>query len=135
MECSWCNLDTRRKEACPWIIPAARLVCHIPCGLGPTSGKLAFHDAYGGANPECEPAGPQVRAPPRIEITERAYISPPARRQPAHREPDRHAQVVAFGEAEHRHADRAVARGDRGGRHAVVLVAEHDRDRIGHADV
>src|SRR5262245_712533 len=101
MGCSCCNLDTRKGVAYPWIIPAARLVCHTLCVAEPTSRKLALDDVDGGANSQGKPTRSQVRAPRIVEISWRSYISSPTCGEPADREPDRHTQVEAFGEAEH----------------------------------
>ena len=60
-----------------------------------------------------KPARPQLAPPLLVEIAEPADRRPPARRQLAHRQRDRHAQVEALGESEHRHADCPVARRDR----------------------
>ena len=76
-----------------------------------------------------EPPRPQHPSPRVVEISEGADRLAPARRDPAHREPNRDPEVEALGEPEHRHADRPVARRDRGVGQPGVLVAERDRDR------
>ena len=139
-----CEVET---PTVAWIIPRLRVrtcrrtpACHATrhvanARVGTCLFKCPFEHADDAADPQREPARPQTGARRSARVAGRVYVSPPARREPAHRERDRDRQVEALGEPEHRHRDRAVARGDRGRRQPVVLVAEHHRERRRDVDV
>src|SRR5262245_46794568 len=97
--------------------------------------ERALEDADRTSDLEREPAGAQLAAALVLEIARAADRGPTARGDPAHRERDRDAEVVALGEAEHRYAERAIARRDGRVAQPRVLVAEHDRERRHDVDV